>query len=1049
MSPAYRCPQCGAVLPGGSPQAPCPACLMQLGLTAGHDTPVEFDGQIPELGPTHVPTPDRLRAAVASKLPQPAELAGLFPELEILKLLGHGGMGAVYQARQTGLDRYVALKIIVPEVAGESGFAERFIREARVLARLNHPHIVTIHDFGQRSGLHYLIMEYVDGVNLREVLRTGRMAPAEALRIIPPVCEALQYAHDEGVVHRDIKPENILVDRKGRVKIADFGLARLAGRDSDDLNLTGTRQVVGTPRYMAPEQMQGARAVDHRVDLYALGVVFYEMLTGEVPMGRFAPPSHHVPLDRRLDEVVLRALESDPNRRYQHASDIKTDVETISRNESAATWPTPLVDEIPTNDLTWPAIFLLILGGIQIAGGLVVFTLSLAEQSSETKVVLLILMGIAALAVGAGCMAVAASIRFFLSSSTNWLRWGAVALMLPTSLAWFLGLPVGIWTLRILSRQRSENASVRRSPRSIRPQDEADFERPPELTAAAISLLMIACLQVLAPVVFYFLIIRDGSTTTPARLMAFPAIFSVLTGGIAILGATSFLAGASVGWLRGAALALMFPCSLTWILGFPAGLWTLRILWGLPSTRRTYALRNDGPWSPATAPVSPRPREVTRPQTEPGSEQLSSPWSGLEWAQKAVRRMSSRQKMSLGLVCGALLVAGLLAYKFSPMGNLHQAARSGSSLQVAAQLLLGADIDRRDERGMTPLMWAAWERHPEIVRQLLDRGADPNQKGDDGETALMKAAFRGNLPIVTALLQRKASVNESDDDGETALLLAAAEGHVSIVQVLRGYNADPRAATHGGWTPLIAAAVKGHSPVVNLLIPISDVNATDRHGETALMKAAATGRLSDVHALLQRRAEPNLKSIAGATAVTFAIAGGHAAVVDALIKTSHPQSDLLFCWQGYRAGRAGDYVSALAKLKEAAAISPATPGPWKLSLDEWHQEIVEPSVFLLLLTADCEQRLGNKEGAKVALQKANASIKPGVTELLLLRRVLDRPERHVSERWTVTTSEISQHVAEPERAWHLIRGYEEETRSPGHTMGSSGQDTVERKSLFQ
>jgi len=262
--------------------------------------------------------------------PKPHQLAQHFPQLEILDLIAHGGMGAVYKARQRGLDRMVALKILPPEVSQDPAFAERFSREARALARLSHPNIVVVHDSGNAGGLYYLLMEYVDGINLREAIQTNELTPAEALAIVPQICEALQYAHDEGVVHRDIKPENILLDKKGKVKIADFGLARLLGQAADNFTLTGTHQVMGTPRYMAPEQMEGSHEVDHRADIYSLGVVFYEMLTGELPLGRFDAPSRKVQLDVRVDEVVLRTLEKEPSRRYQNASEIKTDVESIS-----------------------------------------------------------------------------------------------------------------------------------------------------------------------------------------------------------------------------------------------------------------------------------------------------------------------------------------------------------------------------------------------------------------------------------------------------------------------------------------------------------------------------------------------------------------------------------------------------------------------------------------------------------------------------------------------------------------------------------------------
>jgi serine/threonine protein kinase len=262
-------------------------------------------------------------------------LARHFPQLEILELIGRGGMGAVYKARQPSLDRLVALKILPPGVASDAGFAERFTREARALARLSHPNIVAVYDFGQAAGMPFFLMEYVDGPNLRELERGGKLNPREAMQIIPQICGALQFAHDEGIVHRDIKPENILLDKKGRVKIADFGIAKLVGQTVPDAALTGAGDVVGTLNYMAPEQREKPLTVDHRADIFSLGVVFYELLTGELPLGKFAPPSQMAQVDVRLDEVVVRALEKEPARRYQHVSDLGTDVQNITAAGSA------------------------------------------------------------------------------------------------------------------------------------------------------------------------------------------------------------------------------------------------------------------------------------------------------------------------------------------------------------------------------------------------------------------------------------------------------------------------------------------------------------------------------------------------------------------------------------------------------------------------------------------------------------------------------------------------------------------------------------------
>src|ERR1039458_841624 len=318
--PVGTCPRCGTTLPPDSPQGLCPRCVLGVGLATHTDVTGEL-------------------AAQSTKAPQapppPAEIARHFPQLEILECLGRGGMGVVYKARQPRLDRLVALKILAPEKERDPRFAERFTREARALARLNHPNIVTVHDFGEASGFFYLMMEYVDGANLRQLMRAGKTTPEAALTIVPPICEALQYAHQQGIVHRDIKPENILLDKQGRVKIADFGIAKLLGPDRQAEPLTGDQQVMGTPHYMAPEQVEKPATVDHRADIYSLGVVFYEMLTGELPLGKFQPPSKRVQVDVRLDEVVLHALEKEPDRRYQQASEVKTDLDAITAGRSA------------------------------------------------------------------------------------------------------------------------------------------------------------------------------------------------------------------------------------------------------------------------------------------------------------------------------------------------------------------------------------------------------------------------------------------------------------------------------------------------------------------------------------------------------------------------------------------------------------------------------------------------------------------------------------------------------------------------------------------
>ena len=259
----------------------------------------------------------------------PEELAPHFPQLEILECLGRGGMGVVYKARQKSLNRLVALKLLAPERADDPKFAGRFEKEAHALAALNHPNIIGVYDFGQAGGCYFLLMEFVDGMNLRQLLQSKRLTPKEALSIVPPVCDALQCAHDHGIVHRDIKPENLLIDKAGTVKIADFGIAKIVGdsEQADGTPRTDGTMAHGTPAYAAPEQQDSTVATDHRADIYSLGVVLYEMLTGERPQQNLVPPSKRVQVDIRIDEIVLRALEKTPELRFQTAADFRTQVE--------------------------------------------------------------------------------------------------------------------------------------------------------------------------------------------------------------------------------------------------------------------------------------------------------------------------------------------------------------------------------------------------------------------------------------------------------------------------------------------------------------------------------------------------------------------------------------------------------------------------------------------------------------------------------------------------------------------------------------------------
>lgn len=329
-SDAGQCPGCGAKIPAEAPQGLCPQCLLE-----GVSAPTEGGDTTGE----------------KAEAPSIEFVAAGFPQLEIIELIGQGGMGFVCKARQPKLDRYVALKILPQRLAEDAAFRERFAREGRVLASLNHPNIVTVFDFGEANGFFYLMMEFVDGVNLRQAMNAGRFTPAEALNVVPHICDALQFAHAEGILHRDIKPANILMDSKGRVKIADFGIAKIVGESTRGATLTASGYALGTPHYMAPEQIEKPNEVDHRADIYSLGVVFYELLTGELPLGRFALPSEKSTADPSVDEVVLRALDKERERRQQSADEMKTEVEHVTRSIRAGTAAAASRSAAETGDL--------------------------------------------------------------------------------------------------------------------------------------------------------------------------------------------------------------------------------------------------------------------------------------------------------------------------------------------------------------------------------------------------------------------------------------------------------------------------------------------------------------------------------------------------------------------------------------------------------------------------------------------------------------------------------------------------------------------------
>ncbi|MDD3731264.1 MAG: protein kinase [candidate division Zixibacteria bacterium] len=239
--------------------------------------------------------------------------------------IGQGGIAEIYKGRQESLNRDVAIKILASKLTSDPEIVRRFERESMVIAKLNHPNIVHVIDKGKAGNRYYFVMEYVDGTSLREVIEHGTIPLETKLDMIVQVCKALDYAHKNGVIHRDIKPTNILIDRQGNPRVADFGIAQIVGTPEGEV--TSSDVIMGTLAYMSPEQKVSSTNVDQTTDIYAMGIILYEILTGKKPMGRFKMPSElNENINITFDDIVIRCLAQEPTERYQTAVDLKNDI---------------------------------------------------------------------------------------------------------------------------------------------------------------------------------------------------------------------------------------------------------------------------------------------------------------------------------------------------------------------------------------------------------------------------------------------------------------------------------------------------------------------------------------------------------------------------------------------------------------------------------------------------------------------------------------------------------------------------------------------------
>jgi len=259
--------------------------------------------------------------------PAPEDLAPFFPAYEIHSLIATGGMGAVYHAVQISLEREVAIKILPTEFSSDESFCQSFEAEAKVMAKLNHPNLIGVFDFGEVNGMLFIVMEYVPGSSLHDASRGAALDPAEVMRLVKQISSGLAHAHDHGILHRDIKPANILLDQHAQPKIGDFGLARPV-----DLKVQDGEIIYGTPGYTAPEVLVPPHHADQRADIFSLGVMLHELLTGKLPEADLRTPSAICHCDARLDAVVRKATQPRPELRYQSASHIADDLEKIENS---------------------------------------------------------------------------------------------------------------------------------------------------------------------------------------------------------------------------------------------------------------------------------------------------------------------------------------------------------------------------------------------------------------------------------------------------------------------------------------------------------------------------------------------------------------------------------------------------------------------------------------------------------------------------------------------------------------------------------------------
>ncbi|MFN0130415.1 MAG: ankyrin repeat domain-containing protein [Verrucomicrobiales bacterium] len=788
--------------------------------------------------------------------PEVADLQPYFPDLRIDSMLGQGGMGSVYKVWQTALERFAALKVLPLDFASRPGFRDRFTREARTLAALNHPHIVTVYDFGERHHHFFFLMEYVDGGDLRSLIRSRSPSTRETLHVIDQVCDALAYAHEQGVVHRDIKPGNVLLDSRGRVKIADFGVAKLLGQTDTGMP---AGYVLGTPRYMAPEQLESPVTVDHRADIYSLGVLLYELLTGNLPTEPVTPLPRSATRDNRLEGVVLRALERDPNHRFQHASEIRENVRQL-----------------------------------------------LAPKRTRGRV-----WAFGGLAVGASAAAAALMLK---TTDSHSVEPDPFPPVWENSLGMrFRPVPdvpglVSIWETRV----RDWNAfASEQAPGLTAPPFKQSDDHP--LTGVSLDTAEAFCRWLTAKERRMGLLTANQQYRLPsdeewslAVGLREPAAASPAQRHLQVRDEYPWGTLAPIplgaGNYPDSALQARVPTSQA-VAGYYDGI-------PFTSPVGTFAANPLGlhdlggnVWELTSSPFSP---EMAKPTWRGGSWAFPDTASGFDFLLSSFRLtegidlppstcgfrivraqvdslpaalLSAVQDGDAAAVRDSLTVGNSKLDETDAFGRtaLALAVRSANQSMVNMLLEAGARVDLQDPSGFTPMHDAAKAGHAALIKRLVAHGGRVDVRaGGNGLRPLDTAAAAGSIPVMEALLEAGARVNPPGDTDPSPVVEALSQRHASAALWLLDHGADPQAdPQRTGQTPVAVAALYGEAEVVARLLSMGAAIETRAMGLSLLSLAAMGADPETIQLLIDRGVDTSeITPLALACASQALIGGG-------------------------------------------------------------------------------------------------------------------------------------------------------------------------------